>query len=278
MISKEGYNGSIQLILDKRSGEKGECYIAKQYYKLPLQVMTPFYQDDDGTVFVYLLNPSGGILEYDNLLVDVEVKDGAKAVVTTPSANKVYKRKSDGTARQINSFKVGSGSVLEFCPDEIIPYKDSSYSQLNEFYLEKNSKLITWDILSAGRIARGESFQFARYQSLTKIYVDNVPILIDNIDVKPDEINVVNMQAMDGFQFLATIYVYAENCSEELTQEIRNHSKGDMFIGASMISSNLISVKMMSSHAYEIIDEVNKIWGVIRKGILGKDGVRIRKH
>lgn len=89
------YNGEIQLEIGKKHTGNEESYIARQYYKLPLQVMTPFYQDMDGTVFLYLLNPSGGVLDYDNFKIEVKIKDGAKTWIGTPSATKIYKRRDE---------------------------------------------------------------------------------------------------------------------------------------------------------------------------------------
>ena len=58
-----GATGKLSLVFRKR--DDGVTYMAKQYYKLPLQVLRPHYQDDDGTAFVYMLNPSGGVLQND---------------------------------------------------------------------------------------------------------------------------------------------------------------------------------------------------------------------
>lgn len=277
-MREDKYNGSIELVIDTQIGDRQNSYLAKQYYKLPLQVMPPFYQDDDGTVFIYLLNPSGGVLEYDNLLVDVIVKDEASTFISTPAANKIYKRKEKGIAKQKNIFHVGDQSVLEFCPDEVIPYKNSAFQQKNEFYLKGSSKLITWDILSAGRVACGESFQFVQYQSMTNIYVDDVLLVKDNMDIRPFDADVVNMLAMEQYQFLATIYVYAEECNEELVEILRSEVKVQSFMGVSLAADNVIIIKLLSVHAYEILEEVNLLWDKIRKNVLKKNAVRVRKH
>lgn len=273
------YNGEIRLEIDRR--DAGESYLGKQYYKLPLQVMPPFYQDDDGTCFLYLLNPSGGILTYDNFKIEVKVKDGAKACISTPSATKIYKKREAGVleAQQENVFYVGSGSVLEYCPDEIIPYADSAFRQENRFYLEADSTLITWDILSGGRALRGEVFRFERYASETGIYVNGVPLVMDKMVLQPRETDVANMQCMRGYLYTATVYAYGSRCTEGLAETLREEGAkyADDLFGASLVTEKLIAVKILGSHAYRVLEEVHRVWEALREGMMDKKAVRLRK-
>ena len=273
------YNGEIRLEIGRR--DNGESYMEKQYYKLPLQVMTPFYQDRDGTCFLYLLNPSGGVLDYDNFKIEVRVKDGAKACISTPSATKIYKkrRKEAPAAQQENVFYLGSGSVLEYCPDEIIPYADSAFLQENRFYLEEDSTLITWDILSGGRALRGEVFRFEQYTSRTDIYVNQVPLVIDKMTLKPQEVNVANLQCMREYLYTATVYAYGADCTEELVETLVKEGTGyeDGLSGASLVTEKLIAVKILGSHAYRVLEEVQRVWEILRQGMLDKKAVRLRK-
>ena len=53
--------------------------------------MRAHYQDSDGTAFIYLLNPSGGVLQHDRLLTEITLEEGSRVYVTTPSNTKFYK-------------------------------------------------------------------------------------------------------------------------------------------------------------------------------------------
>lgn len=99
--------GVIRLELRKKSS--GKTYLARQFYDLPLQVLPPYYQDDDGTAFVYLLNPTGGVLQGDRLLTEIKVEKDARALITTPSANKLYKMEDDH-AEILNEIHVEEGA------------------------------------------------------------------------------------------------------------------------------------------------------------------------
>src|SRR3990172_2959566 len=57
---------------------------------LPLQVLAPVALEDPAAV-VWMLNPTGGLLGGDRLAIDVDAAPRAHAVLTTPSASRVYR-------------------------------------------------------------------------------------------------------------------------------------------------------------------------------------------
>ncbi len=275
------YNGCISLEIGRKEDALGESYIKKQFYKLPLQVLTPFYQDADGTVFVYLLNPSGGILDYDCFSIDVRLKSGASAWIGTPSAGRIYKKRPqvDTEAYQKSEFYVEGNAVLEYCPEEIMPYADSVYTQENIFHLSKDATLIAWDILSAGRAGRGENFDFSSYTSKTLIDVEGIPQVMDKMVICPKETDVRNLQCMQDYLYTATVYAYADACDEELKDMLaaENAHYTDGIIGASLVTDKMLVIKILGRHAYAVYDELQSIWDILRKRILNKPAVRLRK-
>ncbi len=56
----------------------------------PLRVQKPFYPEGD-LCHVYLLHPPGVMAAQDEMVVRGEVAPGAKALLTTPAANKIYR-------------------------------------------------------------------------------------------------------------------------------------------------------------------------------------------
>src|SRR5882672_7434500 len=60
----------------------------------PLRVQRPFYPEGRDVCHVCVLHPPGGLVSGDELAIDVGVGSGARALVTTPAASKVYR--SDG--------------------------------------------------------------------------------------------------------------------------------------------------------------------------------------
>lgn len=128
--------GALSLRFKRKTD--GRSYLAQQYYKLPLQVMTTHYQDNDGTVFVYLLNPGGGVLQHDRLLTEIVLEEDSRVYITTPSTTKFYKM-DEGHAEVVNKITVGAGAVLEYLPEHNAPFAMSEAYQENEFHLHGDS-------------------------------------------------------------------------------------------------------------------------------------------
>jgi len=51
-----GKSGVLRLCLAR---DRERTAIVDQYWRIPLQVLPPSYQDEDDEAFVYLLNPTG---------------------------------------------------------------------------------------------------------------------------------------------------------------------------------------------------------------------------
>lgn len=273
------YNGCIQLEI-ALSSEGDKSYIKKQYYKLPLQVMPPFYQEGEKTIFLYLLNPSGGIMEYDNFLVEISLDRDAQAYITTPSVTKIYRQRTNLTGHQVTVFHMKKGSILEYCPEEVMPFAKSSFCQKTLFYLEEGAQLLAWDILCAGRISRKENFEFQKYKSILGIYIDNRPAILDVTDIQPGRQGVRDFLTMDSYDYVGTLYAYSPGCTQELLEELRRESTDytDGMVGISLVQKNLLVLKLTGIHAYLVKEKLQFFWNFLRHRLLGKAPVLIRKY
>ena len=146
-----GKHGVLRVTFEPR-GER--TVVVDQFWRVPLQVMPPSYQDQDGQAFLYLLNPTGGIVQGDRLDVDILLRAGAKVLVTTQSATKVYRMEED-CASETNRFVVEAGGLLEYLPDQTIPYAAASFRRSTHVDAHRTATVIVGEILSAGRVARG---------------------------------------------------------------------------------------------------------------------------
>lgn len=269
--------GHLDIVFRKK--ESGKTILARQYYKLPLQIMPPHYQDDDGTAFLYLLNPSGGVLQHDRLRTNIEVEENASAFITTPGNTKFYKM-DDGHAEIENSFVVGDGGVLEYLPEHNVPFAGSTTYQNNEFRLSRGSILIASDLVTAGRVGRGEIFEYDMYSSVTKIYVDGVLKAYDKTLMEPGRQKLDGMGLLEGYRSNGSLYIYKNDMDKKLIDDIRSieADEKEVKFGASMITESLMIVRFLGNSILSIQDVLNKIWAVTRKSLLGKESVRIRKY
>lgn len=270
-------HGHLDLIFRKK--KSGKTYLAKQFYKVPLQVMPPHYQDDDGTAFLYLLNPSGGILQHDRLLTEIKIEEDAKAFITTPGNTKFYKM-DDGHAEVNNVITVDAGGVLEYLPEHNVPFAGSTTYQNNEFRLHEDATLIASDLVTAGRVSRGEIFEYNKYSSITKIYVGSQLLAFDKTLMEPRKENIHSLGLLENFQSNGTMYIYKNDMDKGLISQIRDvkTDEKDVRFGASMVTDSLMVIRFVGNNILDIQDVLYKIWSITRKTLLGKNSVRIRKY
>lgn len=256
-----------------------KTYLASQYYKLPLQVLPPHYQDDDGTAFVYLLNPSGGIMQGDRLLTEITVCKNASVVATTPAPTKYYKMEDDN-AVLCNEFAVGENAVLEYIPEHNVPFNDTDVYQSNTFHLNASSTLIAMDAVTSGRKAKGECFGYNRFCSRISLYVDDSLILRDCMDVRPKEENLKAIGVLEGNEIIAGMYLYQHGKADEINRYISENMKrsGDIKVGITSPNEDLVIVRILSSSILDYKETIAELWKCCRAVMLKKKAVRLRKY
>ena len=289
----ENPTGKLSLVFRRKAS--GKSYLAKQYYKLPLQIMPPHYQDKDGTVFAYMLNPSGGILQHDRLLTEITMDEGSRALVTTPASTKIYKM-DDGFAVLENKIEMRGGSILEYLPESNVPFAGSKTYQNTEFHLDKGATLISFDMVTPGRVSRGEVFQYDIYEAKTKIYVDGKLIAYDSARIEPEKMDLTAPGMIECRGANGTIYIYRDKMGGETIDAVRAFGRtaqpkdgakfeaeregdaGYVKFGATMVMDSLMVVRLISEHTWALENTMLRIWDIIRRSLLGKPAVRIRKY
>lgn len=265
--------------LEFKRKQSGETYVSKQYFKLPLQVFPANYLDQDGTAFLYLLNPSSGMLEGDLFDIQFHLKEQSSAVITTPSSNKIYRSKGKDTRQEVSA-TVESGSVLEYLPEHNVPYKESRFYQKSTFYVEKNASLFTWDAVMPGRMARNESFDFTSYCSNISLYYDGHLKLREGMKLLPADFDPHNPAILEHYPIFVTAYLTAEKIPESLTVKLKTYMDGVNKIcgGCSMPDTHVLVIKILFETSLGMQDILWNIWNIVRMEMYQKAAFRIRKY
>src|SRR3954469_4661232 len=152
-----GMTGSLRLVLGLDGA--GRCAL-RENYSTQLHRwlhLAPGGAPEEGVV--YVLNPTGGILQGDTLDAEIRVEAGAHAIVTTPSATKIHPMDGRGAVSK-TGLRVEKGGVLEFVPEPVIPFAGSSYVEDLAIDVAEGGKLLAWEVLAPGRQAKGEMFEY----------------------------------------------------------------------------------------------------------------------
>lgn len=251
----------LELVSDKNS----KTFIKKLKTKSPLLVQKALYTDSNNPnkAHIYLMSSAGGMLQGDTLRINIHAKENTETYVTTQAATKIYKAENQDCSQYINIL-AEKESFLEFLPKQIIPHKDSRFSQEVNISFDKSSTLIYSEILSAGRIAHGEKFDFdsIRMQFTCKD-LGGIILFSESSNFMPKN-RKSKFNSLFGNQDLySTIYIISKKIdSEKLSLKIYEFFKTNPLVGCSQLPNNSgIVIRILSNS----IDEINDLISTIRK-------------
>jgi urease accessory protein len=275
LAAEIGKLGVLRLALAPRGGR---TVVAEQYWRIPLQVLPPSYQDDDDSAWVYLLNPTGGVVQGDSLRTHVALAPGARSVLSTQSATKVY-RMDEGYAEEINHYALTGDAVLEGVPDQTIPFAGARFYRSTRVDLQPESTLILTDLLAAGRVAREERFAFEQLFVEVEVRVDEELRLVDRLHVAPAEGPLDRLGLWNGQAYYGCLYAYSPRLGEGLVSELADlmERRENLYGGAGQSAPGFAVARVLGPTTWAIREVLFDAWDLLRRHLVGKPARPLRK-
>src|SRR6202030_943423 len=175
-----GRDGYLRLQFDRR-GQR--TILSQSRATLPLEELTPLTLED-GTAYLMLLNPTGGVLGGDHLVTEIVLEKETHVCLTTPSATRIY-RTAEKPAVIETVIHVSEGATLEYLPDHVIPHAGSALRQSLRVEMGCGSRAIVLDSLASGRVAHGERWSFTELDSRTEVFSRGKPVFLNRTKIEP---------------------------------------------------------------------------------------------
>ena len=252
----------------------------------PLQVVRAF-PTGRGAALAHLHNLSGGVLGGDLLELSVEVGDGACAQLTSTGATRLYRcRPGANTAVQRQSFRVGQGSLLEYLPDELIPFAGARYHQETFIELSDGAGLFCWESVAPGRAARGELFQYDSLLLRLDLTARGLPLARERVALDPARRPLQSPARLGPYQYFATFYVCRVGLAEprwleleaELAELARSLSSPRSILwGVSTLPAHGLVVRALSVKGRDITRGLHDFWRASKSALYGEAAVPPRK-
>ena len=281
-VGKSGKVGILDLELQKDS--TGKTVVTKQFSQVPLQFQRALYPENSlpEMAYLYVISPSGGILQGDRYRTDVSLKNKAIAHMTTQGATSIYSMNSN-FASQIVNITVDENCYLEYIPDQIIPYNNSRYYQKVNLNVHNNSTLIYSEILTPGRVAMGESFEYDICYLRTHCKNQDKKIrFLENTKIEPKKQRLSDFGILGEHKVVGTVYILTrkedvielENIINEDIKKIKLVS-----VGTSILPDESgIIIRILGEKTDSVFDVIFKILEISRKKILNAPFSKTRKN
>lgn len=234
-------------------------------FKGPLRVQRPFYPEGE-TCHVYLLHPPGGMVSGDALSINIRLEDKAHALLTTPSAGKVYHSDSSDVPQRQNINAVISGGDLEWLPQETIIFNGANASLYSRFELKNKARLIAWDMVGLGRRAGAQPFVSGKCIQHIEIMRDGKPLLKENFSLDPELDLLESPLGLMGYTHFGSLFVVADDVEAhvEKLREVLEACNCDESIFAVTHKPSLLIVRGFSLCAEKLRDTFITLWAELR--------------
>ena len=256
---------------------------ARTNARTPWHLLPPIYLDESGAAYTLLLNPSGGLVGGDHLSIDMRLGSEAHVLISTPSANRVYRSSKDDSVQDIE-IRLGPGAVLEWVPEATIPFAGSRFHQSIHVTLGQGATLLLWDAIAAGRIACGERWAFTSLTNDIRITTASGSSLIERYDLSSaTEPGCVGLAS--EWDYVASLFMVGEEVGDDLWSRLENElaeildrHPGLVLGGVSRPEISGLAVKLVARSAPDLAATCDALWTAIRRTLWGLPPVALRKY
>ena len=249
--------------------------LTRMAFKGPLRVQRPFYPEGS-RCHSYLLHPPGGMVSGDRIDIDVSVDCNADALVTTPSAGKIYGADSANVVQtQAVSLTVNEGASLEFLPQENIVFNGANAELSTSIEMHSNSKLLFWDAVSFGRPHGGFHFERGKLQQTIKVKIDDRIVLHEGFETD-DQLRILQSNVgLMGHIHMASFYIASPSQQTEYEdwlnalRQVLPKASSTLKLAATE-RSGLIIVRGLADDIEVLRNALIKVWKAARPLVLGE--------
>ncbi|MDF3129375.1 urease accessory protein UreD [Kiritimatiellaeota bacterium B1221] len=132
-----------------------------------MRFLSPYFSDE--AVSLILSSYGGGMVQGDQILIDLHIEKNARLFLGTQANSRVYKNDRDLPTSQILTGKVEPGAKVVFLPDPLVLHAGSRFHQQQHWQVAATAGLLIGEWFQCGRSDSGECFAYQEYESLIEI-------------------------------------------------------------------------------------------------------------
>jgi urease accessory protein len=213
-----------------------------------------------------LVTTSGGIVGGDRHDIEVTAEAGARALVTTQAAEKVY-RSAGADAHVTVTLAVGEGSWVEWVPQETILFEASRLVREMRVDLAADASLLAVDIVVFGRRARGETLTKSLLHDRRRVHCDSRLVWHDALRLANDIDTLLHTpSAFDGAVAAATLLYAAPDAPARLPalrQRLAEVTPSEVRIAATTVNG-LLLCRALAADARLLREAILHVWMHLR--------------
>lgn len=217
--SAVGREARLELVFETR---RDRTVLAHAYAEPPLRIGRTF--DLDGAAYVIIVCSGPGVFAGDTLRQSIHVGRRARVVLTSQSALQVHPAPASPPglstlpappARWHHDYRVDEEGELHCQWDPVIPFAGARLEQRFDLRIAESSRLFWGDAVMAGRVSRGEAWQFVSLAHELRLRVGPALAYLERYTLAPRDRAIQRPWMCGVAPYLATTLVHHERALPE---------------------------------------------------------------
>lgn len=262
---QSGWAARLELRVERA---KDRSLLARRRHSGPLYVQKPLYPEGPELLHLYLLHPPGGVVGGDRLDVAVSAGAGARALLTTPAAQKLY-RSGGAVSEQTTSLSVEAGATLEWLPLETIVFDGARARQRTRVELDAAAAIIGWEVTCFGRPASGIRFETGRVALGLELVLGGERLLIERVVVEGGSAALEEAWGYAGKPVAGTLYAAGAGCAKLVATLRQLPAPPGVTFSVTALGPALI-VRVLGDKLEAVRGFLIECWSALRPALLGR--------
>lgn len=239
----------------------------------PLRVQRPFYPEGE-PCHCYLLHPPGGLVSGDVLAIEATCAPGAHALLTTPSAGKIYGADSQNAPQGQQVRLAARDAGIEWLPMETIVFNRANASLDLAVDLSGRARAAGWEVVCLGRPEGDRPFASGRLVQRLAIRRDGVPLFLDRLEVAGGGALAEGFFGLGGAPAFATLFAAGfadEERARALLPPLRAcFAQAKEGLAAATFRRETLVARYLGKNAQEARALFEMAWGLVRPELFGR--------
>jgi urease accessory protein len=229
------------------------------------------------------VNPSGGLVGGDHVSVEAQLHAGTHVLMTSPSANRVYRSLSEPAVQEV-CLSVGPGARLEWLPEVTIPFSGSRFRQSIHVDLAPGATVVLWDAMASGRVAMRERWAFASVENEIRIRTPLGGSVVERYRLVPGRLP-GSVGLVGSWDYVASLFVIGDAVAADVWKRldvvlaaILEQRPGLVLGAVSTPATSGLAVKLVARSAPDLTDTFEAIWAAVRKELWNLPVPNLRRY
>lgn len=237
----------------------GRTFLREGYAEAPFRIANISEDKSSSCLHLMLMCSSPGVLDGDNYELRVGVEEGAQLRLHTQSFQRLFSMQEG--ARQRFELRLGIGSCFVYLPHPVTPHRSSIFTGISQLHLSAGSRLIWGEVITCGRKAHGEVFQFSRYHSVTTVYRDEVMVLRENVLLEPAVRDLRGIGQLEGYTHQASLLMAGLEVVPSVVRELLEGRDG-LEYGLSEGPGGIWVLRLLGNGAEQLYASLRGVAGI----------------